>query len=97
VRLWALEILSVLVYLHGQNPIILYRDLKPSNIMIRRTDGALFLVDFGIARSLGAAFTHKTSIGTAGYASIEQCQGAPEVRSDLYALGATMHHLLSGK
>ncbi|MGV8122349.1 MAG: SUMF1/EgtB/PvdO family nonheme iron enzyme [Candidatus Xenobiia bacterium LiM19] len=97
VRGWALEILSVLEYLHGQTPLILYRDLKPSNIMVRNADGALFLVDFGLAKSVHAALTHKTSWGTEGYAPLEQCQGEPEVRSDLYSLGATMHHLLSGK
>ncbi|MGV8119787.1 MAG: SUMF1/EgtB/PvdO family nonheme iron enzyme [Candidatus Xenobiia bacterium LiM19] len=97
VKAWALDILSVLEYLHGQNPCILYRDLKPSNIMVRRRDAVLFLVDFGLAKSVTSVLTHKTSWGTEGYAPIEQCQGEPEVRSDLYALGATMHHLLSGR
>jgi len=94
---WALEILSVLEYLHSQKPLILYRDLKPSNIMVRRTDSALFLIDFGIAKTVQLTITHKTHWGTEGYAPIEQIQGEPETRSDLYALGATMHHLLTGK
>ncbi|MHC9539639.1 MAG: SUMF1/EgtB/PvdO family nonheme iron enzyme [Vulcanimicrobiota bacterium] len=97
VRQWALTICSILEYLHSQKPLILYRDLKPSNIMLRKRDERLFLIDFGLAKSVHQALTHKTSWGTEGYAPIEQCQGEPEVRSDLYALGATMHHLLSGR
>ncbi|MGV8120551.1 MAG: SUMF1/EgtB/PvdO family nonheme iron enzyme [Candidatus Xenobiia bacterium LiM19] len=97
VRSWALTICSILEYLHSRNPLILYRDLKPSNIMVRKEDGRLFLIDFGIAKSVHQALTHKTSWGTEGYAPIEQMQGEPEVRSDIYALAATMHHLLSGR
>jgi serine/threonine-protein kinase len=97
VKNWALTICSILEYLHSRNPMILYRDLKPSNIMVRKEDGRLFLIDFGIAKSVHQALTHKTSWGTEGYAPIEQMQGEPEVRSDIYALAATMHHLLSGR
>ena len=97
VRNWALTICAILEYLHSRNPLILYRDLKPSNIMVRKEDGRLFLIDFGIAKSVHQALTHKTSWGTEGYAPIEQMQGEPEVRFDLYALAATMHHLLSGR
>ncbi|MGV8120554.1 MAG: SUMF1/EgtB/PvdO family nonheme iron enzyme [Candidatus Xenobiia bacterium LiM19] len=97
VRNWALTICSILEYLHSRNPLILYRDLKPSNIMVRKEDGRLFLIDFGIAKSVHQALTHKTSWGTEGYAPIEQMQGEPEVRSDIYALAATMHHLLLGR
>ena len=94
---WALTICDILKYLHSRNPLILYRDLKPSNIMVRKEDGRLFLIDFGLAKSVHQALTHKTSWGTEGYAPIEQVQGEPEVRSDIYALAATMHHLLSGR
>ena len=52
VRNWALTICSILEYLHSRNPPILYRDLKPSNIMVRKEDGRLFLIDFGIAKSV---------------------------------------------
>lgn len=94
---WALTICGILEYLHSQKPLILYRDLKPSNIMLRKRDERLFLIDFGLAKSVHQALTHKTSWGTEGYAPIEQIQGEPEARSDLYALAATMHHLLSGR
>ncbi|MEW6215937.1 MAG: bifunctional serine/threonine-protein kinase/formylglycine-generating enzyme family protein, partial [Nitrospirota bacterium] len=93
---WAKQILEVLDYLHSQNPPIIYRDLKPGNIMIHK-DGRVMLVDFGIARAIRkGSKTAKTAIGTEGYSPIEQCHGKPEARSDLYALGATMHHLLTG-
>jgi serine/threonine-protein kinase len=97
VRQWALTICAILEYLHRRDPLILYRDLKPSNIMVRKEDGRLFLIDFGIAKSVHQALTHNTSWDTEGYAPIEQMQGEPEVRSDIYALAATMHHLLSGR
>ena len=90
----ALQVLEVLVYLHGQSPPVLHRDIKPSNLMRRRADGCIVLIDFGIARPL--QMVTGTSIGTAGYAPPEQYRGRAEPRSDLYALGATLHHLLSG-
>ncbi len=94
---WAKDILNVLVYLHGRNPPIVYRDIKPSNIMIR-SDGRVMLIDFGIARTLQEEDgENRTIIGTASYAPLEQYQGRVEPGSDLYALGATINHLLSGK
>ncbi|MBI2264491.1 MAG: protein kinase [Armatimonadetes bacterium] len=92
----ACEVLEILEYLHTLNPPVVYRDLKPSNIMIRRQDKAVVLIDFGIARAVHSNATKKTAIGTEGYAPPEQYRGNPEPRSDLYALGATMHHLLTG-
>jgi len=84
----------VLEYLHSQQPPIIYRDLKPSNIMV--TDiGKLILIDFGIARNFMPS-AQGTITGTPGYMSPEQWQGMAEPRSDLYSLGATMHHLLTG-
>jgi serine/threonine protein kinase/formylglycine-generating enzyme required for sulfatase activity len=97
VRNWAVSACRILEYLHSQTPVILHRDLKPSNMMIRRSDGLLFLIDFGLAKKVQSAFSHRTSWGTEGYAPIEQCQGSPEVRSDIYSLAASMHHLISGK
>lgn len=97
VRSWAVSVCRILEYLHSQTPVILHRDLKPSNMMIRRSDGLLFLIDFGLAKKVQSAFTHRTSWGTEGYAPIEQCQGSPEVRSDIYSIAASIHHLLSGK
>lgn len=89
---YALQLCDLLEYLHEQ-PII-HRDVKPQNIIIGG-DGRLVLVDFGIARGLETAGT-KTLIGTLGYAPLEQVKGYPEPRSDLYAVGATMYHLLTG-
>lgn len=94
---YSLEILKVLNYLHtGETPIV-YRDLKPSNIMIRNDTGQVVLVDFGIARIVHKdSDTKKTPIGTEGYIAPEQYTGKPEPGSDIYSLGATMHHLLTG-
>lgn len=92
---WTLELCSVLEYLHGQQPEpVIFRDLKPSNIMIRQ-DGCLMLVDFGIARSF-APQQKGTMIGTEGYAPPEQYRGIADARGDMYALGATLHHLSTG-
>jgi eukaryotic-like serine/threonine-protein kinase len=92
---WTLELVNVLEYLHGQEPEpVIFRDLKPSNIMIRQ-DGRLMLVDFGIARSF-APQQKGTMIGTEGYAPPEQYRGIADARGDMYALGATLHHLATG-
>ena len=93
---WAKEILKVLHYLHTLEPPVIYRDIKPSNIMIHR-DGRAILIDFGIANVFYKDSEYKkTAVGTDGYAPAEQCRGRAEPRSDIYALGATMHHLLTG-
>lgn len=90
---WADQLCDVLEYLH-QNGLI-YRDMKPSNVMITH-DGALKVVDFGIAKLLQPG-QRGTMIGTPGYAPAEQYQGIATVQSDVYALAATMHHLLTGR
>jgi len=95
---WSKQILSVLDYLHNQKTPIIYRDIKPGNIMVRDSDGRAMLIDFGIARAINPdQKTSKTAIGTDGYAPKEQYRGQVEPRSDIYALGATMHHLLTGE
>src|SRR6266550_3687732 len=98
---WAIEILRVLEYLHGQNPPILHRDLKPSNLKLTR-QGELFLLDFGLAKgTAGQMPTLATSRSVYGYtpvyASLEQILGqGTDPRSDLYSLGATLYHSLTG-
>jgi serine/threonine-protein kinase len=91
----ALQILDTLQYLHNLEPPVVYRDLKPSNVMLGR-HGQVKLIDFGIARFF-LPQSNATMIGTQGYAPPEQYRGRAESRSDLYALGATMHHALSGR
>jgi serine/threonine protein kinase len=91
----ALQVLDTLEYLHNLEPPVIYRDLKPSNVMITPS-GQIKLIDFGIAR-LFQPLSNATMIGTQGYAPPEQYRGKVEFRSDLYALGATMHHALSGR
>ena len=89
---WAVQISDVLAYLHGQQPDpIIFRDLKPSNVMIR-DDRSLMLIDFGIARAF-QQLQRGTMIGTEGYAPPEQYRGVADARTDIYALGATLHHL----
>jgi serine/threonine protein kinase len=91
----ALQVLDTLEYLHNLEPPVIYRDLKPSNVMLTPS-GQVKLIDFGIAR-LFQPLSNATMIGTQGYAPPEQYRGKVEFRSDLYALGATMHHALSGR
>ncbi len=93
-RSWTQQLCNVLNYLHHQNPPIIFRDLKPTNIMVTARD-EIKLIDFGIARTFQKSQQQVTIIMTLGYAPPEQLHGMPEPRSDLYALGATMHRLLT--
>ena len=91
----ARQLSDVLAYLHGLNPPIIYRDMKPSNVMLN-PNGRVVLVDFGIARLFKAA-RKGTMIGTLGFAPPEQYQGNVDPRSDIYSLGATLHYVLTGR
>jgi tRNA A-37 threonylcarbamoyl transferase component Bud32 len=92
---WGVQICEILSYLHEQDPPIVYRDMKPANLILNKK-GKIYVVDFGIARHFNP--TKKgTMIGTQGYAPPEQYRGQVEPRSDIYALAATIHHLLTGR
>ncbi|HVF29814.1 MAG TPA: FHA domain-containing serine/threonine-protein kinase [Pyrinomonadaceae bacterium] len=94
---WAIQICDVLDYLHNQPSTIVYRDLKPSNIMIDGNSGKIMLIDFGIARSISQKEEKGvTAVGTMGYAPPELFSGNVEQRSDIYSLGSTIFHLLTG-
>lgn len=92
-----IQLCTVLAYLHSRQPPVIFRDLKPSNIMLT-LEGHLYLIDFGIARHFKPGQQKDTiAFGSPGYAAPEQygkAQTAPQ--SDIYSLGATLHHLLSG-
>lgn len=93
---WAIEICDVLNYLHNHKPEpVIFRDIKPSNIMINQF-GHVVLVDFGIAK-LFKTGQKGTMIGTEGYSPPEQYRGEATHLADIYALGASLHHLLTGK
>jgi eukaryotic-like serine/threonine-protein kinase len=100
VLIHASEILDVLNYLSEQTPPIVHRDIKPANIIISSKDKRAHLVDFGIARAdvaRNARRKQTSALGTPGYAPPEQYQGNADPRSDLYALGATLYHLLTNR
>ncbi|CBK73083.1 Serine/threonine protein kinase [Butyrivibrio fibrisolvens 16/4] len=96
---WAKQLCDVLGYLHSQNPPIIYRDLKPGNIMLK-PDGTIVLIDFGTARQYKEENLEDTTcLGTRGYAAPEQFggHGQTDARTDIYCLGTTMYHLVTGK
>src|SRR4029077_9468959 len=93
---WAVQICDVLHYIHTQKPPIIYRDLKPANLMLDDKTGRVMLVDFGIARIVRPTEKGVTAIGTMGYAPPELFAGKVEPRSDIYSLGATVFHMMTG-
>lgn len=95
---WAKQICDVLGYLYSRKPPIIYRDLKPANVMLK-PDGQIMIIDFGTAREFKETSIEDTScLGTQGYAAPEQYggHGQTDARTDIYTLGATMYHLLTG-
>jgi eukaryotic-like serine/threonine-protein kinase len=99
---WAIDLCDVLSYLHGQQPEpVIFRDMKPANIMIDSL-GKVRLIDFGIAKTIqpvrpdGSKIVH-TMIGTEGYSAPEQYKGNVTPLSDIYSLGATLHHVITRK
>lgn len=95
---WAIQLCDVLQYLHTRKPAIIYRDMKPSNIMLR-SDGSVVLIDFGTAREFKERHVEDTTcLGTQGYAAPEQFggMGQTDERTDIYSLGATMYRLVTG-
>lgn len=95
---WAKQICDVLGYLHSRKPPIIYRDMKPSNVMLK-PDGNIMIIDFGTAREYkSASIADTTCLGTQGYAAPEQFggQGQTDARTDIYCLGATLYHLVTG-
>lgn len=97
VLIWAQELCRVLDYLHQQNPPIIFRDLKPDNIMVQ-PNGRLKIIDFGIVRHFKQGKTQDTRVfGTPGYAAPEQYgQQQTDARADIYSLAAVLYQLLTG-
>ena len=96
VIVWAKQLCDALSYLHSQKPPMIYRDMKPANVMLK-PEGNIKIIDFGIAREYKEQnLSDTTVLGTKGYAPPEQYNGQTDARSDIYALGMTMHHLLTG-
>ncbi len=96
---WAKQLCDVLQYLHSQTPPIIYRDMKPANVMLK-PEGIVKVIDFGIAREYKEENLKDTTIlGTEIYAPPEQCDGSSQTdaRSDIYSLGMTLYQLLTGK
>jgi len=93
---WGMQIADVLEYLHSRPKPIIYRDLKPANLMIDGNSGRVMLIDFGIARWVSQQEKGVTAVGTMGYAPPELFSGRVQPASDVYSLGATMFHLLTG-
>lgn len=95
---WAKQLCDVLGYLHSRRPPIIYRDMKPANVMLKPS-GDVTLIDFGTAREYKYANQADTTyLGTRGYAAPEQFggRGQTDARTDIYTLGATMYHLVTG-
>ncbi len=93
---WAKQLCDALSYLHSRKPPIIYRDMKPANVMLK-PEGNIKIIDFGIAREYKEQnLADTTVLGTKGFAPPEQYHGQTDARSDIFSLGMTMHNLLTG-
>lgn len=95
---WAGQLCQVLTYLHRQSPPVIYRDMKPSNVMLK-PDGTIVLIDLGAAREFRPELSTDTvALGTCGYAAPEQYEeGQSDARTDIYCLGVMLFQLLTGE
>src|ERR1044071_5147648 len=93
---WGMQVADVLHYLHTRPQPIIYRDLKPANLMFDSNASRIMLIDFGIARWVNKKEKGVTAVGTMGYAPRELFSGQADPRVDIYSLGATMFHLVTG-
>ena len=101
---WGIQLADALKYLHSMNPPIIYRDMKPSNVMLK-PDGSIKLIDFGTAKEFKVEKTaDTTALGTRGYAAPEQFGDSngkgrynTDEKTDIYSLGATLYHMVTGK
>jgi len=95
---WAKQLCDVFGYLHSRTPAIIYRDMKPANVMLK-PDGNIMVIDFGTAKNYEIDLGETTGIGTIGYAAPEQYIGSglgrTDARTDIYCLGITLYHLLT--
>ena len=93
---WALQLCDVFGYLHSRTPPIIYRDMKPANVMLK-PDGNIMVIDFGTAKTYDVDYGETTGIGTRGYAAPEQYGGLgrTDARTDIYCLGLSMYHMLT--
>ena len=95
---WAKQLCDVFSYLHSRTPAIIYRDMKPANVMLK-PDGNIMVIDFGTAKNYEIDLGETTGIGTIGYAAPEQYIGSglgrTDARTDIYCLGITLYHLLT--
>lgn len=92
---WMIQVCEILGYLHGLNPPLIHRDVKPANLMVRHLDNRIVLLDFGAVKEIGTPIG--TRIGAEGYSAPEQDRGQPCPQSDLYAIGPTLIFLLTGQ
>jgi serine/threonine protein kinase, bacterial len=92
---WVLQLCDILTYIHGQQPPLIHRDVKPANLLVSNVGQQIFLIDFGAVKESGSVGS--TRIGAPDYMAPEQNQGKPVTQSDLYALGPTILFLVTGE